>query len=272
MAHISIRKLVGWTVLLAIMLTFNSIASAEKTKLQRAKELYASAEADYDAGRYEEAAEKYLKAYDLSKLPGFLYNLGNTYERMGQLEKAADYLELYLESAKAERVAETRSRIKRIRKRIADKKARDDEEQRRLEEERRRQEEERRRKGEGSGGSNLHTYLLLGGGGAAIIAGVAFAFASKSAGDDAEAQCMELDGDLLCPESADALLSREKNFALAADISFGVGLIAAGVGTYFLFADGGSSKKKKKGKEKNSLLLGPAIVPGGAGVSLEGWF
>lgn len=50
----------------------------------------------YEQGRYREAEEEFLQAYDLSRLPDLLFNLAKSAERQGRPEAARAYLERYL--------------------------------------------------------------------------------------------------------------------------------------------------------------------------------
>ena len=80
-----------------------SPASAEEASsipaedLRAAEEHFRDAESQKSAGRYEDAAEGYLAAYELLPDPEFLFNAGNMYLLAGSEDLARHYLEQYLE-------------------------------------------------------------------------------------------------------------------------------------------------------------------------------
>ncbi len=74
--------------------------SAEETE---ARKMYSEGESAYRLGRFEEAAVKFERAYELSHLPGLLYNIGLSYKRkydlstdVADLRKAKTVFENYL--------------------------------------------------------------------------------------------------------------------------------------------------------------------------------
>lgn len=70
----------------------------------------------YQAGKYEEAAQDFLKAYAAKPMPAFLYNAGMAYEKGGEPGKAADYYSRYLAGEpNAPDATEVRARIDRLR-------------------------------------------------------------------------------------------------------------------------------------------------------------
>lgn len=62
----------------------------------RAAELTNEAQAHYDAGRYDEAAESYRQAYAVVPAPELLFNLGQCQRLMGRPQRAVKYFEAYL--------------------------------------------------------------------------------------------------------------------------------------------------------------------------------
>lgn len=245
---------------------------------ERARELFLAAEDEYAAGRYADAAAKYKEAYRLSRRHALLFNLGNTYERMGEYEKAADALQDYLNTPSPQRVRETRQRIKVLRKRAEEKRAQEEDRLRRL-----REEDDDGDGGDdfaGGGGqlvdddpegpSRLPSYLLIGGGGAAIVAGVVFALGSSSAGGDAEERCTQSDGGLFCSTEAESALDRERNLAIAADVSFvvGLGAVATGVVLWLIADEPGAATEAVE----DDFAVGPTVLPGGGGIGVTGRF
>jgi len=54
----------------------------------KAKALFKEGEKDYNGGNFQSALEKYQQAYDLSPLPGFLFNEAQCYRQLGNFERA----------------------------------------------------------------------------------------------------------------------------------------------------------------------------------------
>ncbi|HEX3480380.1 MAG TPA: hypothetical protein VHT91_35425, partial [Kofleriaceae bacterium] len=81
--------------------------------LARARELYRSAEAAMQDGRYDDAARDYGAAYELSADPALLYKLGHASERAGRCDVALLYYARYLREGKPTEqfTALTRERI-----------------------------------------------------------------------------------------------------------------------------------------------------------------
>lgn len=63
---------------------------------ETARNLFLEGQAAYDAGRYSEAAEKMLAAYEIVASPELAYNVGRVYERMSEYEQAIRYFGIFL--------------------------------------------------------------------------------------------------------------------------------------------------------------------------------
>ncbi len=81
--------------------------------LERARELYRSAEAAMQDGRYDDAARDYGAAYELSSDPALFYKIGRANERAGKCDVALVYYARYLRDGKPTEpfTALTRERI-----------------------------------------------------------------------------------------------------------------------------------------------------------------
>ena len=249
---------------------------------QRAREAYKTGDDHYAAGRYEESVKYFKLAYDLSKLPALLFNIANAYERMGEYEKAAEYLRQYLDSPKAENVASVRERIRRLE----------------LSAEARKREPPSDAAG-GQGGSQAASdeesattagpasvtsrssdatvqrdggagrsrrskalpYTLLAVGAVAVAGGIAFGIVSKRAGDDADELCND---DNLCPRAAEDKLDRQRRFALVSDITLGVGVAAVGAGVLVLLLRDDDAEP-----ERSALRVSPSIGTAGFAVDVS---
>jgi len=81
--------------------------------LARARDLYQSAEAAIQDGRYDDAARDYAAAYELSSDPALLYKIARAHERAGKCEIALIYYARYLREGQPSEpfAALTRDRI-----------------------------------------------------------------------------------------------------------------------------------------------------------------
>ncbi len=226
----------------------------------KAKKLFKKGDKAYAEGDYETALEAFQEAYELSHREALLYNIGNTYERLGKPADAADALERYLPHAKKAEKEIVDKRIENLKKRA----------QEEAEAERKRQEAERAKaeKAEKAkrdvpapaptkkspGRDNTLAYVLLGVGVVGVGSGTFFGFKALGARSDAEADCKGS----LCSDAAKDALDRDKTYSLLTDVSFGIGLVSAGVGTYLLL-----SGDKEKPSEARWDVRGSAHSHGG---------
>jgi tetratricopeptide (TPR) repeat protein len=234
---------------------------------RKARELYLVGDNHYAAGRYEQALLKFEQAYMLSKRPQLLYNIANAYERMGDYEKAADYLRRYLESPEAEDVSSVRERIRRL-EMNADAQGREPQPERvaspaavsaAATAPRTRADDPGARRW-----LRRPAYMLIAGGGAALATAFVFGLGARSAAADAKELC---DTNGLCPESASDEVRRERTFALVSDITAVLGLASASVGVYLLVRDHRASEKARAG-----LRVEPRLYDRAAGIGLAGDF
>jgi hypothetical protein len=59
---------------------------------------------------------------------------------------------------------------------------------------------------------------------------------------DADAGCSESGGKRLCSAEARDAIDRDRTLSLIADVSFGIGLVAAGVGVYLILDSNGTEQ------------------------------
>lgn len=72
-------------------------ASADgRTDKIKAKKLFDAAQGHYAVGRFEEALKDYSKAYELARLPGFLFNIGQCHRELKDYDRAIYFYESYL--------------------------------------------------------------------------------------------------------------------------------------------------------------------------------
>lgn len=92
------------------------VAVTPREPLEVAREHMDRGQALYEAGRYIEAAEEFLRAYDAQPFSAFLYNAAVAYERLPDAVRAADYFERFLaREPNALGVGKLRARIARLR-------------------------------------------------------------------------------------------------------------------------------------------------------------
>ena len=242
--------------------------------LEEARELYSKGNSHYAAGRYEKAAKAFLRGYKLSRLPGFLYNLANAYERMGEYRKAAKRLELYLKSPKAKDVVSVRERARRL-EAAADDRERELRKQKALEDKAERDRKRREADGATVAGPQSKEHLYwLGGGAVALVAATSFGGLSLLSATKAEGGCSTSG---VCSRDVEKDLDRERTYAIVADISLGLGvaLVSAGAVIYFLnrpkkasASDSGTGDDD----DDDDVAFAPMASADGFGVAILGRF
>ena len=261
---------------LATALSPSALAQTSKKEADaRARELYEQGDAAYAEARYEQALDAFREAYELSKRPGLLYNMGNAYERLGRPAEAADALEKYLPHAKKSEKAVIEKRVENLRKRAEEEKAAEAERaaaEAQAEAERERtqpdpapapvpREPERQ--------SPTLGWVLVGVGGAAIATGAVFGVMALGARSDADAGCKDSGGKRFCSADARDAIDRDESFSLVADVAFVAGAVAAGIGVY-LVLDAPDSVERESAASKTRLQA--MARPDGGELSLVGSF
>ncbi|MET0339760.1 MAG: PEGA domain-containing protein [Polyangiales bacterium] len=91
--------------------------AAARSPLDAAREHMERGQALYQAERYVESVEEFLRAYDAQPFSAFLYNAGVACEKLGQAERAADFFERFLASERTppSGAEKLRARIDRLR-------------------------------------------------------------------------------------------------------------------------------------------------------------
>ncbi|MEN0064972.1 MAG: tetratricopeptide repeat protein [Myxococcota bacterium] len=220
--------------LIAMMVAWTTPAMAQdplpENAESQARSLYSSGNDHYAAGRYELAAENFKEAYALVKRPAFLFNLANVYERLGDYEVAADYLQRYLASSRVHDVASVRERLRRLELAIATAEAEAPIEPKRpasaavpaspLANE---TDPPTRRK---PGALPVITAGSLAVG--ATATAVTFGLMTQRNRTQASNLCGTPSiGDFVCHEDAEPLLDRQRRYSRVADVSAGVAAVAA---------------------------------------------
>jgi tetratricopeptide (TPR) repeat protein len=261
---------------------------------ERARELYLRGDRLYAEGSYDDAIVALKEAYELSHRPALLFNIANAYERLGRYEEALVYLNQYAPSAPEHQQHIVLKRIRAIEQRAEEQRQRDRQPEQRREGARSTTPAAPPARAPSSGPASssdlpvteypaaasdaglpealspearaaqrqrLLGYAIGGGGLVAIGIGTAFGVSASSLRSDAEDQCASNGDALLCPTSARDALSDADGRALVADIAWGLGLAAVGVGVYLVLDASGD-------EAGTSTALRSTLTAGGAGVSL----
>lgn len=249
----------------------NAGGAKESAALAEARKLYLEGDEHYRAGRYALAAERFIKAFELSGKPALLFNLANTYERAGDYEKAAHYLRMYLEGGEVHDPSAVKARLQRLELTVI---------------EARKKENEAKDAGSSTPPardtastpnapittrqpSRVPYYVAGGGVAVGATAAIVFGLRARSERAEIDALCVDQGGGVICPPQADTHLSNERRYALFSDI--GIGVAAASVATgliyYFVTRDSGASREPDR-----QLSIIPSASGDGVGVVAVGRF
>jgi hypothetical protein len=86
-------------MLLASLLLLVSAAAAADDSETKAREYFKAASAHFDAGRYVDAQAEFAAGYELSRKPGFLWNMAECARLLGNTARAAELYKQYLATA-----------------------------------------------------------------------------------------------------------------------------------------------------------------------------
>lgn len=250
-------------------------AAASDDKLKRAEELFNNGRQLFKEGSYEAAILAFQESYDLSKLPEILYNIGNSYEKLGDFANARKYLDQYRAYAPEKERELLGRRIQNL-----DQRLREQEEKARVERERQAQLD---KQNEANQPSDKPPPLTdqppppppkkdrVFGPAAGVLTGVAvvglglgigFGVSAQSKRNEALAHCADGGSGLFCNTEAQSALDAQRSRAIGADISFAV----AGAAAIAVIAIVAVKATKKKSEQQASLL--PHAGPRGAGLTL----
>ena len=97
------------------------IAHADDPATRSARRHFERGEKLFALGKFDDALEEYQTAFDAKPLPAFLYNIGQCYRNLGDLDQAIFSFKKYL---KAEPEAENKEAVERLIDDLEDQKAR----------------------------------------------------------------------------------------------------------------------------------------------------
>ncbi|HRI69718.1 MAG TPA: hypothetical protein PK156_36060 [Polyangium sp.] len=244
--------------------------SKKDPKYLEAKRLFEKGEEFYSKGDYEKAIESWELSYDLTAADLILESIANAYERLGQVEKAREYLGRWREAAPEDERPALDERLSKLDARIAKMKAT---EQERLAREKAERDALAKRDPGGQSkppaqGLFVPGIIIAGVGGAAAITGGVLDFLAYRGRPDQNAVCaMSPDGKLLCRDSARAQIEKTNTLATVGDIALIAGGVIAAGGVVLTVLKSGT---KKKDEAKTAVV--PLFLPGGGGVVVGGRF
>lgn len=240
--------------------------------LKRAEELFFNGKRLYTEGSYEAAILAFQESYELSKEPQLLYNIGNTYERIGDFANARRYLDQYRAFAPENERDVLSRRISAL-------------------DQRQREKEQKEKDAAATANNNQPATdpkptdtrpvtptdtkpakkdRLFGPAAIGLTAGVVVGlglgvgFGVKASGEKKQALdgCMSTEGGaLLCSDASQSALDKRKTSALVADIGFAVaGAAAIGLITVLVL------KATRKNKASQRAQLAPFANPRGGGL------
>ncbi|WAS92915.1 tetratricopeptide repeat protein [Nannocystis punicea] len=248
-------------------------AAADDAKLKRAEELFLNGRQLFKEGSYEAAILAFQESYELSRLPEILYNIGNSYEKLGDFANARKYLDQYRAFAPEKERELLGRRIQNL-----DQRLREQEDKARAEREKQEQEAKQPEPGPvvpppvtepepapkpkkdrvfGPVAGALTGVAAVG-----LGLGIGFGVSAQGQRNKALEHCNESGGRTFCDVDAQPFLDAQKSRALGADISFALAGAAA-IAVIAIVAVKASRKKKEQ-----TARLTPWGGPRGAGLAL----
>jgi len=241
--------------------------SKKDPKYLEAKRLFEKGEELYSKGDYEKAIESWELSYDLSEADLILESIANAYERLGQVEKARDYLGRWRASAPEDEHAALDARLVKLDQRItkdkAAQQAKDAKEKAAKDAQAKREAEERAAR---DGGKLFVPGIVIAGvgAGAAITGGVLDILAVRGRPDASAVCAQSADGKLLCRESSRVAIEQSNTFATVGDILLIAGAATAAAGVVLVVVKSG------KKKDETKAAATPWFLPGGGGILIGG--
>lgn len=246
--------------------------AAQTTDDAAAQAHFSAAASYYDMGSYEDALREFRVAYDLSQRPGLLYNLSLCYQQLGQLTEAADALERYLAGVEdipnratlTVRLSNLRERAARGETHAGDTETGAATVEPTVEAEASEAPESTETEARVAPAESLNVGAIAGFSVAAVgvIGAAVFGALTLSTNGDLSSGCGS-------SRTCDAgQINTLQTYALLTDISFGVALAGAAVGTILLFVGGGDSSPDTRAALGSSLHLSPLAGASSAGPTL----
>ncbi len=206
---------------------------------KRARELFLKGDRAYAEGDYETALSSFEAAYALSGRHALLYNMANAHERLGQYDQALDKLRRFLPHASSGQQDLLEKRMQALQMRIDDQAAtkraapapapsppatgseRDEKQDETVE-------------SPPTTSPPYVGYALVGVGAVGLGLGTYFGMQALDARSDAEDGCPDVGGARRCTTASQDAIDRDRNNSLMADVSIGLGVVAAAAGVWMI--------------------------------------
>ena len=244
------RKVLVLTVMVLALMAppVVSTALAEENVAQQVEALSMDGAVAFRAGNFEAAIEYFTAAYDLQPVPNLLYNIGRCYEQLEDWDQAISYFERFIRSPDVDREAreQARSRVESLREIQAAE---------RPPEEPRIEEEEEEVITAPATPNRTPAFAALGSGVALLGGGAVMGVMARNQASQITDMSLSYDDRLAARDSA-------RTQALVADVLFGAGVVATGVGVYLLLTAGSDDAAPGR-------AVAPWVGAGSAGVGLH---
>ena len=237
-------------------------------KLVEAKRLFQQGEELHTKGDYEKAIEVWEMSYELSQRELILESIANAYERLGNAEKAREYLGRWREAAPPEEHADLDARLAKLDERLAKEKAEKAAKEKAEKDAQDKRNADDRAKREGSKIFMPGVIIAAAGGVVALGGGVLDIVAGIQRPDATSVCGMTPDGRQICRASAQSNIETSNTLATVGDIMLIGGGVAAAVGVVLVV----TQSKKGGAEEKKAAVVAPWFLPGGGGVVAGGSF
>lgn len=236
-----------------------------------AKLRYNEGVAAFEAGRHEEAAIAFEKAFELAGDPTLLYNVSVAYEKAGQLEPALEALEQYIEVAPEAERAELEQSRKGLELRIQRAKQAKAEpvdeppEAGPATKEPSTASSDRRSKPVPKRVLTPLAITLLGTSVVGLGVGTGLAVAAASANRRIQDQCVAQGDAYLCDEGVSPTVDRRRGLAIGADVSIAIGA-ATGIAAIIVIATNASRIRRARSEAATTIV--PVVGRTTAGITL----
>ena len=184
----------------------------------------------FENGHYEEAINAWILAYELSGRHQLLYNIASAQERLGLWQEALNTLNTYRSYADPDEWTSLERRIKNLELRI------DEQEEKQLTEDRTitfTPDFEAPDLSAEPPSKRAWALPLSIGGTAMVAAGVFLGVKARAVGEQAKVGCEEFESGWLCTDEVADQIRQQRGLAIGADLSMGLGALAAAGGVYF---------------------------------------
>lgn len=224
-------------------------AQSPDADADRARQLAQEGRSLFWDGDYEAAIEAFSAAHALVADPNLLYNISAAYEKLGDFDRALDYLDRYQPDAPEDEHDAIAARRRELERAKTTAETQRDPEPPPTEDPvpgpaaPAPDEGERAPRLMGALG-----WSLVGVAGAGLAVGAGFGIAALGQSNRGRAQCFDDAGTLRCPTSAQAPLDAARRNAIIADVGFGVAVLATAAALTVLGVRLKARKRAQRGK------------------------